>query len=191
MAATLQDILGQNGTMEEGGDRLPGLFRDLAGGRAEALEGIYDLLAEDLYGLALWRTGSPADAADVVQDVFVRLAERRDRLPGIRAPRSYLMTMAHRAAIDLHRRRRPTTPVEECPFLEAPPEFRDRAVDAGRCSALLAELPPAQREAVWLHHFAGLTFAEIGKVTGVPTFTAASRNRLGMDRLRRLMGVEQ
>jgi len=192
MTAALQDILGQNEAMEEGGDRLPGLFHDLAGGRAEALEGIYDLCADDLYGLALWRTGSPSDASDVVQDVFVRLAERRRKLRDVRKPRAYLLSMAHRAAVDVHRRqsRRPSLPVEDCPFLEAPAEDRERRIDARRTCEKLSELPEVQREAVWLHHFAGLTFAEIGRVMGVPTFTAASRHRLGVRRLRRLMGVE-
>jgi DNA-directed RNA polymerase specialized sigma24 family protein len=54
---------------------------------------------------------------------------------------------------------------------------------------LLLELPHPQREAIWLHLFAGCTFAEVARVAGVPTFTAASRFRLGVARLRRLMGI--
>ena len=60
-------------------------------------------------------------------------------------------------------------------------------VDAGRASALLAQLPPAQREVIYLHHYAGHTFSSVGKIVGVPTFTAASRYRLGLEKLRRLM----
>jgi RNA polymerase sigma-70 factor (ECF subfamily) len=175
-----------------GQDRLIGLFQDLARGRTEALEGIWESCADDLYGLALWRTGSIADASDVVQDVFVRIAERRSKLRSVRNPRAYLLAMAHRAAVDLHRSRsrRPTRPLEDCPYLEAPGADRERETEARRTSSMLADLPDAQREAVWLHEIAGLTFAEIGKVTGAPTFTAASRHRLGMKRLRKLMGVE-
>ena len=55
---------------------------------------------------------------------------------------------------------------------------------------MLKDLPPPQREALYLRHFAGLTFAQIGRVAGVPTFTAASRYRLGIRRLRRMMGIE-
>lgn len=175
-----------------GQDRLIGLFQDLSRGRTEALEGIWDLCADDLYGLALWRTGSPADASDVVQDVLVRIVERRTKLRAVRDPRAYLLAMAHRASVDLHRQRsrRPSRPLEDCPYLEAPGGDRERDVEARRISDLLAELPAAQREAVWLHEMAGLTFAEVGGVTGVPTFTAASRHRLGMKRLRKRMGVE-
>ena len=90
--------------------------------------------------------------------------------------------------MDVTRRRRKSEPLEECRFLEAMAGDADRQVDAGKASSLLADLPPAQREAVYLRHFADCSFAEIGQVTGVPTFTAASRYRLGIAKLRGLMG---
>ena len=71
--------------------------------------------------------------------------------------------------------------------------YTERALDAVAAKNLppgLRELPAPQREAIYLRHFAGCSFAEIGKATGVPTFTAASRYRLGMRRLRQLTGVE-
>jgi RNA polymerase sigma-70 factor (ECF subfamily) len=167
------------------------LFDKLAAGRTQALDGIYEACAQEVYGLALWRTGSPTDAADVVQEVFVRLAARRPRLGGIRDPLAYVRRMAHSASIDLHRRRarRREEPLEEFPFVEAPGESPERQLDADRASRLLAKLPAAQREAIFLRHFAGCSFAEIGRATAVPTFTAASRYRLGMRRLRHLAGV--
>jgi DNA-directed RNA polymerase specialized sigma24 family protein len=64
------------------------LFEDLAAGRASALEALYELAAPQLYGLALWRTGSEEDAADVVQDVFVRVAEQGAKLAKVRNPKA-------------------------------------------------------------------------------------------------------
>ena len=174
-------------------DRLAALFRELAMGNLSALEGIYDIAAGELYGLALWRTGSPADAEDVVQTVFVRLVEARERLAVVREPRSYLFAMAHRSAVD--RRRGPASravPLEEDrDLLEAPPSDPGRVLDARRASAALLGLPAPQREAIFLHHFSNLTFAAIGRVTGVPMFTAASRYRNGIRALRRLMGLSR
>ena len=43
---------------------------------------------------------------------------------------------------------------------------------------------------MFLRHFMGMSFREMAAVTAVPTFTAASRYRLAMRRLRRLIGVE-
>ena len=51
----------------------------------------------------------------------------------------------------------------------------------------LARLPAPQREAVSLRHLAGHSFREIAAITGVPLFTAASRCRLGLARLKQLL----
>jgi RNA polymerase sigma-70 factor (ECF subfamily) len=173
-------------------DDLRGLFAELADGRVAALEPLYDALADEVHALALWRTGSASDAADVLQGVFVKLAEARGALRRVRDPRAYVRTMAHRAAVDVHRRRsrRAEDPLEALPLLEAEPAAPERRVDAERVSALLLQLPAEQREALYLRVHAGCTHAEVGRATGVPTFTAASRCRLALRRLRELMGLE-
>jgi RNA polymerase sigma-70 factor (ECF subfamily) len=165
------------------------LFSDLAAGSPEAFASLYDVSASRIFGLALWRTGSPEDAGDVLHDLFVRVASQRNRLRRVRNPRAWLLTVARRLAVDAVRRRKraEADSVEDCPFLEAPAGDATRTLDAQRASALLARLPAAQREAIYLHHHAGCTFAAIGEIAGVPTFTAASRYRLGIAKLRRLM----
>lgn len=184
---------GETGTSETAAsEHLARLFEDLAAGRVSALDGIYDVCADEVYGLALWRTGTASDAADVVQEVFVRLAERGSRLGRIRNPRAYVRRMAYRASIDVHRkrRRRREEPIESCALLETPDRSPDSRLDAAHVSRLLARLPAVQRQTIYLRHFSCCSFAEIGRATGVPTFTAASRYRLGMRRLKRLIGVE-
>jgi RNA polymerase sigma-70 factor (ECF subfamily) len=165
------------------------LFSDIADGRVAALERLYDVASHRLFGLALWHTGSRDDACDVVQEVIVRVAEQRQRLTKVKDPRAWLMAVAYRLAVDVLRRRkrRPSEPLEGHPFLAAPGVDADRAVDAQRVSRLLAQLPPAQRDTIYLRHYADCTFADIGNIVGVPTFTAASRYRLGIRKLRRLV----
>ncbi|MDD5564857.1 MAG: sigma-70 family RNA polymerase sigma factor [Thermoanaerobaculaceae bacterium] len=167
---------------------LAAAFAALAVGDLDAIGPIYDACAADLFGLALWRTGSREDAADVVQEVFVRLASAPSALGRVRNPRAYLLAMGHSAAVDVLRRRKRTVEADDAVLEPVRPD-PVTAADAARASRLVSGLPAAQREAVYLRHFAGLSFAEIGGVTGVPTFTAASRYRLGIGRLRKLMGV--
>jgi RNA polymerase sigma-70 factor (ECF subfamily) len=166
------------------------IFQDLAAGRTEALGALYDLASVRLHGLALWRTGRREDAAEVVQEVFVHVAEERERLAGVRDPRWWILSVTHRLAIDVTRRRsrRRTEPIEDHAYLEAPDQDPARALDARRVSTLLARLPPRQREAIYLREFAGMSYADIGRALGIPTFTAASRHRLGLARLKRLCG---
>jgi RNA polymerase sigma-70 factor (ECF subfamily) len=190
MNAMSDEIPGRTG--ERGSGRSWGeMFLDLAKGRSAALEEIYEATASKIFGLALWRTGSREDACDVVQEVFVRLVEQGDRLHRVRNPRAWILAVAHRVAVDATRRRRKSEPLESCQFLESTPGDADRELDAEKACSLLAGLPPAQREVVYLRHFADCTFAEIGRVTGVPTFTAASRYRLGISKLRELMEGER
>jgi RNA polymerase sigma-70 factor (ECF subfamily) len=160
----------------------------LARGDTNALEEIYDIHAEKLHGLALWLLRRREDADDVVQSVLVKLAGMGADLLGIRKPRAYLLRMAHREAIDLLRRRERASDLPRGELLLA----RDGAgldarAEAGRIEKKMAALDPPQREAVCLHIYLGLTFREIGRVTGVPTQTAASRYRLAIARLRREM----
>lgn len=94
--------------------------------------------------------------------------------------------MVHRAVLDLRRRRRPTVALDEA-FLIA---TEGRAVEGQRLNQALAALPDSQRTVVYLRHWLELSFKEIGVVTGVPTFTAASRYRLALRRLRGILGVQ-
>ncbi len=166
------------------------LFREIAAGRREALARLYDLASDRMFGLALWRSGDRDEAAEIVQDAFVRLAERRDVLASVRDPRWWLLRLTHRIAADAarRRRRRPAGPLDLPTRLEAPADDPGRSVDARRAAALLARLSPKQREVVYLHHYSEMSHAEIGRALGVPTFTAASRYRLGLAALRRLLG---
>lgn len=165
------------------------VFRRLAAGDLEALEELYDLEADALFALALWITGCREDAADAVQEVFVKLAAGRGRLGRVRRPRPYLLAMVRSAAMDRLRAGRREEPAEDL-LLEAPAGDAAGGVDAEAASRHLRRLPLPQREAVYLRYFAELSFAEIGRVTGVSLFTAASRCRLGLQKLRHRMGVE-
>jgi RNA polymerase sigma-70 factor (ECF subfamily) len=172
---------------------LAALLAKIAAGSEAALARLYRALAAPVFALALWRTGSRDDAAEVVQETFLRIARERDRLVRVRRPRVWVLTIAHRLAVDALRRRRrhAADPDAELALLAAPADDPGRDVDAARASALLATLPARQREVVCLHLFEGLTFAEVGRVAGVPTFTAASRYRLAIARLRRALEAKR
>jgi len=113
------------------------LFARLAAGDSSALEPLYRAAAGPVFGLALWRTGSVEDASDVLQEVFLRLAQRHRRLGKVENPRSWLLGVAHHVAIDVARRRkrRATEPLDEVPFLAAPETDHVRGIDAAHAAA--------------------------------------------------------
>jgi RNA polymerase sigma-70 factor (ECF subfamily) len=164
------------------------LFGLLARGDSGALGAIYDRHAPALFrhGLALARRA--ADAENLVQATFVRLATTGALLLGVRKPASYLHGMLRAAWVDLLRRRAVS---REEPITGDPTDAAagdpDAAIDVRRA---LATLSGHQREVIVLHVFNGFSFREIGDITGVSTFTAASRYRLAIGRLRRLLGEQ-
>ena len=138
--------------------------------------------------IAFAATGSerPGDAELV--DVLARAAEGDgEALGAIRHPRRYLLAMAHTGAVDRQRARRADVRIEDAPFLEAAGVDIGRAIDAKSASRALDEIPGPQRVAIYLHHFRELSFREIARITGVSTFTAASRYRLGIAKLRAML----
>lgn len=168
-------------------------FARLAAGDREALADLYDLYADELFGFALWLSGSSVDAADVVQEVFVRLLERRGRLDEVRKPRPYLLRVTRSVSIDRHRRLRRHRAAERLDqdLLVAEAGDPDRRLDAARLGRWLQRLPVKQRSVLYLRFFAELGYAEIGRVLGIPTFTAASRCRLATRRLRRWLQEDE
>lgn len=148
---------------------------------------LYDRYADDVFGLTLWLLGSQDEAREAVQDTFVRLLTWKGSLSELREPRAFVLRAARTAAFDRIRRRRSNESLEES-LLLAPasdnPETRARAHELSRA---LATLPDKQREAIYLRFFVGLSFREIGRVTRVPTFTVASRCRLGLAKLEKRM----
>jgi len=177
--------------MSEGGsgNRDRESLRRLAEGDVGALETIWGSHGDRAFRHALWRTGRREDAEDVVQTVFTRLAGLGADLLGVRDLAAYLGTMVHREAVAVAKRRslRQGHDAPEADALLAVAADPEQEADRRRVARLVAELPPQQREVVVLHLWEGLTFRQIGKATGVSTFTAASRYRLATSRLRRAM----
>jgi RNA polymerase sigma-70 factor (ECF subfamily) len=163
------------------------LLERLASGSAEALADIYDRHAASLFRHALVLVRDRADAEDLVQAVFVKLATTGAPLLGVRQPAGYLHRMLHRAWIDEERRK--ATGARAVDFVT-----RDGAAWHANTSAgiedsvdllrALQRLPALQREVIVLHLIEGFSFREIGRLTNVSLFTAAGRYRVGMNRLR-------
>ena len=112
-----------------------------------------------------------AEAEDVVQDVFVRVIERRRSLQTIRDMRVWLVRVAWNLALDRRRRIRPMQMDES--FAEnlaantAPAD--ERLAEAQRMKAVLREmerLPRAERHILLLSVVEELGMAEMAKVVG-------------------------
>lgn len=148
-----------------------------------------------VYAAALRVLGDTGQAQDVVQDVFMKLWRRPERFDAGRGGLGpYLRLMARSRALDLWRERdaanragdrlKAVSGREEEPEALWPAEAAQHAEERAEVGAALGTLPGAQREAVVLSYWAGMTAGEIARRDGVPLGTAKSRIRLGLAKLR-------
>ncbi len=174
------------------------LLAGLAAGRLEALDTLYERYKSMAYGIARRVTADDVLAEDVVQDAFLGAWRSADRyIAGRGSVKTWLLSIVHHRAIDAVRRRRPTTelPAEQegqaTPVPLTMPDVWGEVsgrLDRVEVTAAVATLPEAQREALELAYWAGLSQSEISERLGVPLGTVKSRVRLALVTLRRELG---
>lgn len=121
----------------------------------------------------------PVDADDAWSETFLSALRAYPDLPADANVEAWLVTIAHRKAIDGWRaeRRRPLA-VAEVPERTTTDEWHGDLWDA------VGELPHKQRLAVAYHHLAGLSYREIAAITGGTEAAARRAAADGMKRLR-------
>jgi len=136
------------------------------------------------YALARWMTRNDADAADVVQEAYLRAFRYFDSYRGGDA-KSWLLKIVRRTCLTWFQRNRSADVVS----LEGEPEFFDTGATASgeaeallenrsdlrRLDQLIEALPEPLRETIVLRELHELGYREIAEVTGVPIGTVMSR----------------
>jgi len=155
-----------------------------------------------LYSLAYRLSGTQADAEDLVQDVLLKLYERRTELSSIRDLAPWLGRVLYNQFIDNKRRynRQPLTLVGSATDLDAIPGADDRASqrdDPSRLSSraqernvlshALAKLSEEQRLVLLMHDVEGYKLTELQQLTGIASGTLKSRLHRARARLKNLL----
>lgn len=130
-----------------------------------------------------------AAAEDVVQEAFVKLASQRSPPENVAGWLHCVVRNGARATARAERRRRRH---ESAAALRIPDWFAPSEatrLDAATAAAALQELPLEQRETLVAHLWGGLTFEQIGELTGVSSSTAHRRYLAGLAALRERLRV--
>jgi RNA polymerase sigma-70 factor (ECF subfamily) len=168
-------------------------LRRIAQGEGDAVAELYDRHARSIYSLALRILHEPAEAEDVVQEVFSQAWRQASSYnPSRGAVAAWLLTLARSRAIDRlrARRARPHGPSDERAagnILDAGPLVDAQVLSAeqiDRLRAALDELPVLQRAAIELAYFEGFTHAKIAERLEQPLGTVKTRIRLALIKLR-------
>ncbi len=182
------------------------LMRAVGGGDRRALEQVYDRHMSGCYGLAMKIVRDPSVAEEIVQDVFLKLWTAPQSYVAERGKFSgWLLTLVHNRSVDRLRRARSNGQANALPLdLEndngiavgdslfdggpTPYEAAWHAEESAIVRRALNLLPAAQREAITLAYYGGLTQKEIAERLGAPLGTIKTRTRSGLMHLRRVLG---
>lgn len=148
------------------------------------------------FNLARWLTRDEHDAADVVQQAYLRAMTAADTFRGGGGAKSWLLTIVRNTAFDRLRRdktRRQEELGDDLPMTPSDAEACDpqaillRAANAERVRAAIEELPDGIREVIVLREMEELSYKEVAAVVGVPIGTIMSRLARGRQRLQQLL----
>lgn len=172
------------------------LIESVANADLSALERLYDSYGRIAFSLAYRIVGDRGAAEDVVQDAFLsvwRQAKSYRRERG--SARTWLMSIVHHRSIDRLRASAaltPTLPIDDVPddVGEAPGVWQQvwAARQGETVRKALDALPAEQKKSIELAYFSGYTQSEIAALMGVPLGTVKGRMRIGLQKLRALLG---
>ena len=168
----------------------------IAKGDRRAFGQLYDRSSQVLFTLSLKMLGDREEAEDLLQEVYTevwRKSVRYDERRG--SPMAWLTTLTRSRGIDRIRARASrghgmTESIDDVPIADTqghdPTPF-DQQADAevqGFVMKALVELPAAQRQALELSYYEGMSHSEIAERLKEPVGTIKTRIKLGMSKLK-------
>ncbi|MBQ3359902.1 MULTISPECIES: ECF RNA polymerase sigma factor SigK [Microbacterium] len=178
-------------------DAVADLLLAIAAGDQRAFAELYDLLSSRVFGLILRVLVNRSQSEEVLQEVFLEIWQSASRFaPNKGQGRTWIMTMAHRRAVDRVRSSQSSSDRDVRAGLrdigvahDSVAEQVELSMEGERVVGALSGLPEAQREAIVLAYYGGYSQNEIAALLGAPLGTIKTRMRDGLTRLRSAMGV--
>jgi RNA polymerase sigma-70 factor (ECF subfamily) len=145
------------------------------------------------HNLARYLTGNAGDADDVVQETFLRALRHFHGFAGDDA-RGWLLTIVRNVSYDFLRknRRERFVSIDDVPevsalTVESPSNAVEQQLDWTRIEEAMQSLPVEFREIIVLREVEGLSYAEIGEITGIAAGTVMSRLSRARKRLKTML----
>lgn len=153
-----------------------------------AMAALYDRYSSLVYSVALRVLGDTFAAEDVLQEVFMQLWRNPGVFDSSRGNLgAWLAVIARNRAIDGLRKRRPDADIDDV-IVSVTPDMAseaERSRSMEKVRSTLGAMPPAQRSALEMAYFEGLSHSEIAAKTGDPLGTIKTRIRAGLLTLRK------
>lgn len=147
---------------------------------------IIDRYQDELFRFAFFRTGSYDDSRDIVQNVFFKMYDGKEKLSTIDNIKSYLYRSISNRCSNYTRRKQSirTVSLDKVTLTSDTPENDELHMEYERLRKKMDELPREQAEVIMMNTVDGLSFVEIAEILEIPVTTAKSRCKYGIDKLR-------
>jgi RNA polymerase sigma-70 factor (ECF subfamily) len=178
------------------------LIRLIARSQSDALGELYDRYSRLVFGMARNALGDQGLAEEITQDVFMRIWNKASTYQAAQGKVvSWIAGIARNRAIDVFRHQKPlldgnSLSLEELPLFDPPDSLNveqeiETKFKEQRVQQALFQLPKEQRDVLALAYFRGYTHEEAAEALGEPLGTVKTRIRLGMQKLRQILGEER
>ncbi|KQY08653.1 RNA polymerase subunit sigma [Mycobacterium sp. Root135] len=176
---------------------LDALLRRVAEEDVEAFAAFYDNTRARVFGLVLRVLRDPGYSEETTQDVYLQVwRNARTYNPAAGTPLAWLMTLAHRRAVDRVRSEQSASQRESrygAANVDLPADRVAEAViqldEQRQVTECLASLTDPQRECIQLAYYEGLTYVQVSERLAANLATIKSRMRDGIRGLRKCLGV--
>jgi RNA polymerase sigma-70 factor (ECF subfamily) len=173
------------------------LILEIQGGSLDALGVIYDRHRRLVYRTALAICNDPEAAADLLQDVFLRLYRFADRVDPERPLEPWLYRVtANQSYTWVKRHQRWTHPLEEIAewlssgVKNSPQYITEQDDESKRIQGAIAKLSLPQRVVVVMYYINDLSLHEIAEILDIPEGTVKSRLHYGRNALKYHLGLD-
>lgn len=171
------------------------LYRALRAGQTEVLGILYDRHAPLVYGLALKTLGTPQEAEDLTQDIFLNLTKSTAYDPSRGSLRTFLAILTRSRALDRMRSRSSTRSFLERfrssnnaeTMSQSPFEQVFQNEQSEEVQTALAQLSDSEQQILRLAYYDGLTQSEIADRLNIPLGTVKTKTRRSLLKLRQTL----
>ena len=173
------------------------LLRQVARQDVEAFATLYDRTRARVYGLVTRVLRDPGYSEETTQDIFLQVwRTAKDYDPAAGSPMAWLMTLAHRRAVDRVRSEQASSQRESrygAANVDLPSDHVADSVilreERRQVADCLGSLTDVQRECIQLAYYDGLTYAQVSERLSANLATIKSRMRDGIRGLRKCLGI--
>ncbi len=153
----------------------------------EQFRDLVELHGSAIMGMLRRLCRNQSDADDLFQETAVRVWRNFSKMPRIRNPRSWLMTITYRVFIDFHSRKKTVSELQDIPekSLNSAEMIAEKKEASEYLQDAINQLSEPLRQVIVLHYTTGLTLKETAKVLEISQGTVKSRLNSALLKLRK------